>query len=193
MEQKQAERVRQKLNPHIPVRVKSVRVKADCMARTFQADLVPGPPNPAAVAKDHLPPRADWEPRSFARTDEQDDGLLIHVLVMRATQDDHPGVLGEPDRGHGRETLDTVGGFPSMARNIVLSPADLALLREACVAMGGEIKISPEGDFQANFTRTASAVHLAQLGYFEALPDDGWRIKSGLKAKVKAALKVEQA
>ena len=163
------------------------------MASQFQADLVPGPPNPAAMRKDHLPPRADWEPRSFAQTDEQDDGLLIHVLVMQATQEDHPGVLGEPDRGHGREPLGTVDGLLSMARTIVLSPADLALLREACVATGGEIKISPEGDFQANFSRTASAVHLAQLGYFEALPGDGWRIKSGLKARVTAALKVEQA
>jgi len=80
-----------------------------------------------------------------------------------------------------------------MARAIVLNPADLDLLREACVARSGEITISAEGGFEANFVRTASAVHLTQLGYFEVLPSEGWRIKPGLKAKVKAALKVEQA
>ena len=163
------------------------------MALNFQADLVPGPLSPTAAGQDDLPPRADWEPRSFARTDEQDDGLLIHLLVMQATQDDHPGVLGEPDRGHRSKPPGAIGGLLSMARSIVLSPADLALLREACATGAGEIRISPDGDFQANFARTASAVHLAQLGYFEALPGEGWRIKTGLKARVQAALKVEQA
>lgn len=163
------------------------------MGADFQADLVPGPPSPAAMGQDHLPLRADWEPRSFARIDQRDDALLVRALALRATQDDHARMLDRLGRGHGRETPSAIGGFASMARSIVLNPADLELLREACVARSGEIKVPAEGDFQANFARTASAVHLTQLGYFETLPDDGWRIKPGLKAKVTAALKMEQA
>ncbi len=162
------------------------------MAANFQPDLVPGPSNPAATRRDHHPPRADWESRSFANLDKQDDGLLIRALTLHATQEDHARVLDQLEQRHARETPGAIGGFSSMARAIVLNPADLDLLREACVARSGEITISAEGDFQINFARTASAVHLTQLGYFEALPSEGWRIKPGLKAKVKAALKVEQ-
>jgi hypothetical protein len=163
------------------------------MGADFQPDLVPGPPNPAETRRDHLRPRSDWEPRTFSGLDKRDSDLLIHALALHATQEDHARVLDQPERGPGREVPGAVAGLVSMARKIILNPADLELLREACLARGGEIKALAEADFEANFARATSAVHLAQLGYFEALPDEGWRLKAGLKAKVKAALKVEPA
>ena len=163
------------------------------MGADFQADLVPGPPSPAAMGQDRLPLRADWESRSFARVDERDDDLLISALALQATHEDHARVLDEFERRQARETPSAITSLLSMTRAIVLNPADLNLLREACVARSGEIRISAEEDFEISFARTASAVHLTQLGYLEALPGEGWRIKPGLKAKGKAALKVEQA
>jgi hypothetical protein len=168
-------------------------VKAGHMGADFQADLVAGPPGPATMREDPLRVRPDWEPRSFTRVDERNDGLLIRALALHAAPEDHARMLDQFERGHRRETPSGITSYLSMAREVVLNSADVDLLREACAARSGEIKVSAEGDFQANFTRTASAVHLAQLGYFEALPGEGWRLRPGLRAKVKAALKLEPA
>lgn len=74
-----------------------------------------------------------------------------------------------------------------MARDIILSEADIALLREACE--GGVIHVeATHGDLQQRFARTVSASHLARLGYLEA-QGEGWRIKADLEAQVRAVLK----
>jgi hypothetical protein len=74
-------------------------------------------------------------------------------------------------------------------KDITLTEADIALLREACSAKGGVVRVSTEGDIQARFARTVSAQHLSGLGYLEPVPDDGWRIKPALKRQVAAVLK----
>lgn len=76
-----------------------------------------------------------------------------------------------------------------MPRDITLTEADIELLREACSAKGGVVRVKPEGDLQTRFARTVSASHLAKLGYLEPVPDDGWRIKPALKGQVAAVLK----
>jgi hypothetical protein len=75
-----------------------------------------------------------------------------------------------------------------MPKDIILTEADIDLLREACSAKGGVIRVDTEGDVQARFARTVSASHLAKLGYLEPI-GEGWRIKPALRAEVKAVLK----
>jgi len=75
-----------------------------------------------------------------------------------------------------------------MARDIVLTEGDIELLREACSARGGVIRVDPAADLQARVGRTASALHLSRLGYFEAVPD-GWRIKPALRKQVAKVLR----
>lgn len=156
----------------------------------MQGDLVASSADGAAPAQEDLRVSAEWEPRSF-RVDERNDGLLIRALALQATHEDRVRLLGQPDRGQGREPQGGIAGVLSTAREIILNAGDLDLLREACTARDGEIRMSPAGDFKVAFERAASAIHLTQLGYFETLPDEGWRLKPALKAKVKAALKLE--
>ena len=156
----------------------------------MQGDLVASSPSPATPGQDSPQLSADWEPRSF-KVDERNDGNLIRALALHAANEDGVRLLDQLERAQERETPNGITGFLSMARDIVLNSVDVDLLREACVARGGEIRVYAHGDFQANFERAASAIHLTRLGYFEALPNEGWRIKPALRAKVKAALQVE--
>ena len=76
-----------------------------------------------------------------------------------------------------------------MPKDFALTEADIDLLREACAAKGGVVKVPGAGDIRHRFARTVSATRLNQLGYFEAVDAHGWRIKPALKADVAAVLK----
>jgi hypothetical protein len=75
-----------------------------------------------------------------------------------------------------------------MAQDIILLEAEIELLREACSAKGGAIRVDDRGDIQVRLGRTANARRLESLGYFEPA-GDGWRIKPALRAQVKAVLR----
>lgn len=75
-----------------------------------------------------------------------------------------------------------------MPKDIVLTEGDIELLREACSARGGVVRVDPGLDIQRRLGRTANAMHLAKLGYLEPI-EDGWRIKPELKRQVAEVLK----
>lgn len=75
-----------------------------------------------------------------------------------------------------------------MRRPFTLTETEIELLREACSAKGGVIRIKADVDIQARLGRTACAHQLTRLGYFEAI-DGGWRIKPALKKEVGAILR----
>ena len=158
------------------------------MSARFQADLVADPQGVGAVEQDGG--AADRDSRSFAAILKRDDGPRVRALDLNPP-------LGGQGRGFdwlesGRERNPQKGpAASSHARKVALGAAEIDLLREACVDRDGEIKISAWGDFGASYDRAASAVHLTQLGYFEALPGEGWRLKPSLRAKMKATLKIE--
>ena len=75
-----------------------------------------------------------------------------------------------------------------MPKDIALTEAEIELLREACSAKGGLIRIDPSGDIQRRLYRMTCATRLAKLGYFEQV-EDGWRIKPALKKDVAKVLR----
>jgi hypothetical protein len=75
-----------------------------------------------------------------------------------------------------------------MPKDILLTETEIELLREACAAKGGAIRVDPGCDIQVRVGRTACASHLAKLGYFES-HEDGWRIKPELRKKVAKVLR----
>ena len=79
-------------------------------------------------------------------------------------------------------------GFSAMPKPIILTETEIELLREACSAKGGVIRIRDDVDIQARLQRTACAHQLARLGYFEAI-DGGWRIKPALRKAVAKVLR----
>jgi hypothetical protein len=76
-----------------------------------------------------------------------------------------------------------------MAQDISLTETEIDLLREACAAKGGAVRVEVSGDIQRRLARMACAARLAKLGYFEEAEDHAWRIKPALKTQVAALLR----
>ena len=75
-----------------------------------------------------------------------------------------------------------------MPKDIILTEAEIDLLREACAAKSGRVRVDERDDIQRRVGRAAYASHLTMLGYFEVI-DGGWRIKPALKKQVAAILR----